>query len=143
MLRDRSARSASKLTAPDSRESVRMKRPTASLRRPVTDEAGDTRVRVSRRVAMSFVLAALAATSLAAQPPAAAPRRVLVRAGQLIDGTSDAVARDRGILITGDRITRVGPYADVAAAAGDAEQIDLRAMTVLPGLIDTHTHVLL
>ena len=87
-------------------------------------------------------LAALAlATSLAAQTPA--DRRVLVRAGRLVDLTTDGVKQDQGILITGDRITRVGPYADVAGAAGNAERIDLSRSTVLPGLIDAHTHVFL
>ncbi|MGH7719840.1 MAG: metal-dependent hydrolase family protein, partial [Gemmatimonadaceae bacterium] len=38
---------------------------------------------------------------------------------------------------------RVGPYPEIAAAAGNAERIDLGALTLLPGLIDTHTHLFL
>ena len=72
-----------------------------------------------------------------------AERRVLVRAGRLIDVASDAAKSDQGILIAGDRISRVGPYAEVAASAGNAERIDLSRFTVLPGLIDAHTHVFL
>src|SRR5688500_1028826 len=87
--------------------------------------------------------ALLAATSIAAQTPANADRRVLVRAGRMIDLASEGTKLDQGILITGDRITRVGPYADVAAAAGNAERVDLSRFTVLPGLIDAHTHVFL
>src|SRR5262245_11799594 len=81
------------------------------------------------------------ALPLAAQTPA--ERRVLLRAGRLIDVVSDAAKTDQGILITGDRITRVGPYADVAASAGTAERVDLSRYTVLPGFIDAHTHVFL
>ena len=75
--------------------------------------------------------------------PAAPARRVLVHAGRLIDGLADVPRADQGILIEGDRIVAVGPYAEVAARAAGAEQIDLSGMTVLPGLIDNHTHVLL
>ncbi len=76
--------------------------------------------------------------------PAGAPaRRVLVHAGRLIDGLADVPRADQGILIEADRIVAVGPYADVAARAPGAEQLDLSGMTVLPGLIDNHTHVLL
>ena len=95
---------------------------------------------VSRTVSASIIAVALA-TSVAAQTPA--ERRVLVRAGRLLDLTSDAVKLDQGILITGDRITRVGPYADVASGSGGAERVDLSRSTVLPGLIDAHTHVFL
>jgi imidazolonepropionase-like amidohydrolase len=83
------------------------------------------------------------AMPLASQTPAPTERRVLVRAGHLIDVVTDGAKTDQGILITGDRITRVGPYADVAAAAGNAERIDLSRFTVLPGFIDAHTHVFL
>src|SRR5262252_10714302 len=83
------------------------------------------------------------ATPLAAQTPTPAERRVLVHAGRLVDVATDGAKADQGILITGDRITRVGPYADVAASAGNAERVDLSRFTVLPGFIDAHTHVFL
>ena len=70
-------------------------------------------------------------------------KRTLVRAGRLIDGDSDRVRTDQGILVEGDRITRVGPFATVSQAAGDVELVDLSGYTVLPGLIDNHTHILL
>ncbi len=76
-------------------------------------------------------------------PAQATSRTVLIRAGRLIDGVSATPRVDQGILVTGDRITRVGPYAELAGAARDAEQVDLSRHTVLPGLIDAHTHVFL
>jgi len=72
-----------------------------------------------------------------------APQRVLIKAGRLIDGRSDQARSNVGILIEGRRITAVGPVAQIQAQAGDARVIDLSGMTVLPGLIDTHTHLLL
>jgi imidazolonepropionase-like amidohydrolase len=96
------------------------------------------------RMTTKTLIALLAlAMPLAAQTPTPAERRVLVRAGRLVDVVSDAARTDQGILITGDRITRVGPYAEVAASAGDAERVDLSRFTVLPGFIDAHTHVFL
>ncbi|HXW96447.1 MAG TPA: amidohydrolase family protein [Gemmatimonadales bacterium] len=83
----------------------------------------------------------LAPTALKSQ--AAAPTRTLVHAGRLIDGDSDRVRSDQGILIEGDRIAKVGAYADLDRTAGDAARIDLSGFTVLPGLIDNHTHILL
>jgi imidazolonepropionase-like amidohydrolase len=79
----------------------------------------------------------------AQNPPAAPPERVFIKAGRLIDGRSDQVQTDMGILIEGQRITAVGPLAQIQARAGNARVIDLSQMTVLPGLIDTHTHLLL
>ena len=96
---------------------------------------------------LALVLMALAAPARPAPAqgaPAGAPaRRVLVHAGRLIDGLADVPRADQGILIEADRIVAVGPYANVAARAAGAEQLDLSGMTVLPGLIDNHTHVLL
>ena len=80
---------------------------------------------------------------LTAQNPPATPTRTLIKAGRLIDGRSDQAQANVGILIEGNRIKAVGPLAQIQGQAGDARVIDLSAMTVLPGLIDTHTHLLL
>ena len=79
---------------------------------------------------------------LAAQTPAS-PQRIFIKAGRLIDGRADQAQAGMGILIEGERIRAVGPLAQIQAQAGDARVIDLSRMTVLPGLIDTHTHLLL
>jgi imidazolonepropionase-like amidohydrolase len=92
---------------------------------------------------LSALLPIALATPILSQTPATAERRVLVRAGRLIDVASDGAKTDQGILIVGDRITRVGPYADVAGSAGSAERVDLSRFTVMPGFIDAHTHVFL
>jgi imidazolonepropionase-like amidohydrolase len=88
---------------------------------------------------------ALAAATLAALIPAfaadaVAPHVVAIRAGKLIDVAAGAVLKDQTIIITGDRITSVGPTSSAKVPAG-AEEIDLMNQTVLPGLIDMHTHL--
>jgi imidazolonepropionase-like amidohydrolase len=96
-----------------------------------------------RRIALCPVLFLATAVSLSAQVPAAAPVRVLVHAGRLIDGIADQPRQDQGILIENGRIVAVGPWKDLSGRQGDARLIDLTGMTVLPGLIDAHTHLLL
>src|SRR2546426_2641287 len=78
-------------------------------------------------------------TPLQASPP----RQTLVKAGRLIDGRSDAPQANVGILVEGERIVAVGPLAQVQGQAKNATVVDLAGMTVLPGFIDTHTHLLL
>jgi imidazolonepropionase-like amidohydrolase len=80
---------------------------------------------------------------VAQSAPAVAPQAIFIKAGRLIDGRADQAQANVGILIQGDRITAVGPVAQVQAQAVGARVIDLSQMTVLPGLIDTHTHLLL
>src|SRR5438046_1469473 len=88
--------------------------------------------------------AVVAASTLAAQAtPAPRAQPTLIKAGRLIDGRTDQVQTNVGILIDGDRIRAVGPLAQVQAQAQNAKVIDLSQMTVLPGFIDTHTHLLL
>jgi imidazolonepropionase-like amidohydrolase len=92
-----------------------------------------------RGLMLLFVgLVALPAGS--AQTP---PQMVLIKAGRLVDGRSATVQPNVGILIEGERIKAVGPLAQLQAQAANARVIDLGQMTVLPGLIDTHTHLLL
>jgi imidazolonepropionase-like amidohydrolase len=69
-------------------------------------------------------------------------RVVAVRAGRLFDGKSDRLLEDQVIVIRGDRISEVGPATRVSIPPG-AGVIDLRRATVLPGLIDAHTHLFL
>ena len=64
---------------------------------------------------------------------------IAVRAGRLFDGTNK-LATNQVVVIRGDRIVEVGPADKVKVPAG-AEIVDLSRATVLPGLIDTHTHV--
>jgi imidazolonepropionase-like amidohydrolase len=71
-----------------------------------------------------------------------ATRVIAVRAGRLFDGKSDRLLEDQVIVIRGDRISEVGPVARISIPPG-AEVIDLRRATVLPGLIDAHTHLFL
>ena len=65
---------------------------------------------------------------------------VAIRAGRLVDVAAGTVLKDQTIIITGERISAVGPSASTAVPSG-AEVIDLSAQTVLPGLIDMHTHL--
>jgi imidazolonepropionase-like amidohydrolase len=62
----------------------------------------------------------------------------VIKAGTLIDGTSSQPRRNQTIVIRGNRIESVG-----GEAPAGARVIDLSNMTVLPGLIDTHTHIFL
>src|SRR6266849_6756557 len=73
-------------------------------------------------------------------PQARAKDRIAIRAGRLFDGKSDDLKKQQVILIEGTRIVQVGPANDVHIPAG-TEVLDLTSATVLPGLIDGHTHV--
>jgi imidazolonepropionase-like amidohydrolase len=84
---------------------------------------------------------ALAGAQAAPKAPQAAPVTV-IHAGVLIDGTSPAPRRDQAIVVRGDRIESVGDWSPAKVPAG-ATVIDLTRATVLPGLIDAHTHVML
>jgi imidazolonepropionase-like amidohydrolase len=71
-------------------------------------------------------------------PPAA--KSLAVRAGRLFDAVAGRMLTKQVVLVTGERITEVGPEGQVRIPAG-VPVIDLSQATVLPGLIDTHSHV--
>jgi imidazolonepropionase-like amidohydrolase len=71
---------------------------------------------------------------------AQAPQITAIRAGRLFDSKSGKVVEGQVILVEEDKITAVGPADRVQIPPG-AQVIDLSKATVLPGLIDGHTHV--
>lgn len=71
-------------------------------------------------------------------PPA--PRAMAVRAGRMFDSNTGQMLTNQVILLFGDRIASVGPESQMKIPAG-VEVIDLSRSTVLPGLIDGHTHM--
>src|SRR5204863_690488 len=70
----------------------------------------------------------------------APPETVAIRAGHLFDSNTGQMRADQIIVLNGERIVDVGPSAQVRIPAG-AAVIDLSRQTVLPGLIDAHTHM--
>lgn len=85
---------------------------------------------------------ALCATisSIAQTAPAPAPHRVVIRAGRVLDVKSGNMLTNQAIVIEGDKIVRIGAASNAKADA-NSQTIDLPNATVLPGLIDSHTHL--
>src|SRR5687768_1291776 len=84
------------------------------------------------------MLAPLVVALAALQAPSPSPRVVVVRAAAMVDVAAGRLVRDPVVVVEGDRIRAAGP--GLAIPAG-AEVIDLGPVTLLPGLIDAHTHV--
>jgi imidazolonepropionase-like amidohydrolase len=87
-----------------------------------------------------LILVLITAVMAMAQPPKQAPKTIYIRAGHLFDSTGDNLRDNMVIVVLGDRIQTIGPAAAVSIPAG-ATVVDLSHATVLPGLIDCHTHL--
>lgn len=85
---------------------------------------------------MLFPALLLLAIAPAADPP------LLLKPSLVFDGESAEPHRDWAVLVVGDRIAAAGPVPELKAP-DDARVLDLSGLTLLPGLIDAHTHVLL
>jgi len=109
---------------------------------------------ISRFLAASGCLAVLLSSSLSSSGPTPqaaagtkagsqpAPASWLIRPRAVFDGTSEQAKPGWVVLVTGNTIAAVGPAASVTAPAG-TQTIDLPGATLLPGLIEAHTHVFL
>ena len=100
-------------------------------------------MRVRPGLFLSIGLAVLAVHTVAlaqSSGDAKQPARTLIRAGHLLDVHSGKVLDEQTIVVTGDKIAAVAPSASILAMTGD-KVIDLGSLTVLPGMIDVHTHI--
>ena len=96
---------------------------------------------ISRRNLLTIAGTTAAATALTGVGAFAQPRRgrrILLRGGEVLSMTGAASGlRAADVLIDGDRIVAIGPKIQ----AGDADIVDARLMTVMPGLVDAHRHL--
>ena len=86
----------------------------------------------------TILVVACLTTRPAGQQSAVASRRVAVRAAHLIDPASGRRLDDAVVLVEGERVTQVGSRLTIPSGV---EVIDLGRSTLLPGLIDVHTHL--
>jgi len=88
-----------------------------------------------------FWLLALSVVTVRAQSTPPSAPLIVIRAGVLIDGQSDAPKQHQLIFVRGERIEKITDGS--AAIPAGAKVLDLSNSTVLPGLIDSHTHLFL
>ena len=89
-----------------------------------------------------LLLAGFAAALGAAETAPAAPALTVIKAGRLVNPRTGTVLSNQVIMIEGDRVKAVGPASEVMQGLpAGTKIIDLGGATVLPGLIDCHTHV--
>jgi imidazolonepropionase-like amidohydrolase len=92
------------------------------------------------RVVIAMILVALAGTAITASAQAQAPKRTVIRAGRVLNVRTGELRANQAIVIEGDKIAQIAPSSEVTSAPGDTT-IDLPDATLLPGLIDMHTHL--
>ncbi len=89
----------------------------------------------ARAASLAVVMLGAALVALHAQAPVTA-----ILGGTVIDGNGGAPIRDAAIVVSGERITAIGPRASVTIPAG-ANRIDAAGQWIIPGLIDTNVHL--
>jgi len=94
--------------------------------------------------AVSLLLSAASIVLPAQAPPGAgsAAQSVLLRPARVFDAVSPAPHEGWAVLVTGNRIAAAGPAAAIKAPAG-TKAVDLPGTTLMPGLIDAHSHIFL
>jgi imidazolonepropionase-like amidohydrolase len=95
---------------------------------------------VKRSCCVSVLVALVTACALGQTRPAVPSKRTVIRAQRVLDVKTGQTLPDAAIVIEGDKIVSAGPASAVPSAA-DTTIINLPTATVLPGLIDAHTHL--
>ncbi len=91
-------------------------------------------------MAIAGILTILAGTAITASAQAPASKKTIIRAGRMLNVRTGELKANQAIVIEGDKIMQIAPSSEIKAAAGDTT-IDLPDATLLPGLIDMHTHL--
>jgi len=89
---------------------------------------------------LAALLAACAFCPTGARGQSNATKRTILRAGHVLNVRTGEMRANQAIVIEGDRITQIAASSEVTAGANDTT-IDLPDATLLPGLIDMHTHL--
>ena len=92
------------------------------------------------RVVSAFCLALLLGMVNVALAQSPSGKRTVIHPGRLLDVKTGELRTNQAILVEGDKIVQIGATNEVKMAAGDTT-IDLPDATLLPGLIDAHTHL--
>ena len=98
------------------------------------------RQRLAAYLCLALAGAVFSTAAVAQQQEKAASRRTLVRAGHVLDVKTGKVSDGQTIVVVGETIQSIAPTASVAVEPSDVV-VDLGGMTVMPGLIDVHTHL--
>ncbi|HKW25228.1 MAG TPA: amidohydrolase family protein [Terriglobales bacterium] len=93
-----------------------------------------------RKILVGLFSLVAVGSAFAASPP---NELILIKTTRLIDVSKGSAANDQAILINGATVVEIGPSSVVSQhASGHVRVVDLTGLTVLPGLIDCHAHVL-
>jgi imidazolonepropionase-like amidohydrolase len=99
-------------------------------------------IRVSEYLSRLMLLAAFILLAVARSAAADAPASFVLKPARVFDGVSDRVHEGWIVVVDGERIAQVGPKNEIKVPDG-ARVIELAGMTLLPGLIDAHSHMFL
>jgi imidazolonepropionase-like amidohydrolase len=91
-------------------------------------------------VSACLILGAVCSLTVARQRPTGSANVTLFEGARLIRGDGGAPIENSAFLVAGNRFTRVGRKGEVQAPAG-AARVDLTGKSVIPGLVDAHSHI--
>jgi imidazolonepropionase-like amidohydrolase len=107
---------------------------------PLPSPSAGERCRRGRRAAVFTLALATFSGAGVTDARASTPGRVLVRPGHVLDVRTGRLLSGQTVVVDGDRIVQVAASGSIPATAADTT-IDLPGATLLPGLIDMHTHL--